>query len=148
MTQQDKFEAAADLRKLEFAFPGPLRDRLVAAVLDGTKTSTTGLLQDYENGNESVPALGDRFAVIDSAGDVVAVVEMTEVRLLPLGDVDVAHVRDEGEGHETVAQWRSDHQAFWHSDEMKAELGDPTFAVDDTTTVVLERYEVVIRRLP
>jgi uncharacterized protein YhfF len=38
----------ADLPIFEFAFPGPLRDKLVAAVLDGTKTTTTGLLQDYE----------------------------------------------------------------------------------------------------
>lgn len=30
-----------DLPKAEFAFPGPLRDQLVAAILDGTKTSTT-----------------------------------------------------------------------------------------------------------
>ncbi|HEX5993959.1 MAG TPA: hypothetical protein VFY84_02325 [Jiangellales bacterium] len=33
-----------DLPTFEFAFPGPLRDKLVAAVLDGTKTATTGLL--------------------------------------------------------------------------------------------------------
>ena len=32
----------------EFAFPGPLRDQLVAAILDGAKTTTTGLLDDYE----------------------------------------------------------------------------------------------------
>jgi uncharacterized protein YhfF len=32
----------------EFAFPGPLRDQLVAAVLNGAKTTTTGLLDDYK----------------------------------------------------------------------------------------------------
>jgi uncharacterized protein YhfF len=36
----------ADLPAFEFGFPGPLRDALVAAVLDGTKTATTALLQD------------------------------------------------------------------------------------------------------
>jgi len=36
-----------DRPTFEFAFPGPLRDKLVAAVLGGTKTATTGLLQDY-----------------------------------------------------------------------------------------------------
>ncbi|MCL2734512.1 MAG: RNA-binding protein, partial [Actinomycetia bacterium] len=34
----------AALPKAEFAFPGPLRDKLLAAVLSGAKTSTTGLL--------------------------------------------------------------------------------------------------------
>lgn len=38
----------AELPKAEFAFPGPLRDRLVAAVLDGSKTATTGLVAEYE----------------------------------------------------------------------------------------------------
>ena len=33
----------------EFGFPGPLRDLHVAAILDGTKTTTTGLVADYEH---------------------------------------------------------------------------------------------------
>jgi hypothetical protein len=36
---------------------------------------------------------------------------------------------------------------FWHGDEIRAELGDPSFTVDDTTPVVLERFEMV-ERLP
>ena len=44
----------------EFAFPGPLRDKLVAAVLDGTKSATTGLLQDYEIDGEPLPDVGSR----------------------------------------------------------------------------------------
>jgi uncharacterized protein YhfF len=61
-----------DLPAFEFAFPGPLRDRLVAAVLDGTKTTTTGLLQDYEIDGEPLPVVGKRAAVVDSAGRPVA----------------------------------------------------------------------------
>lgn len=44
----------ASLPKAEFAFPGPLRDQLVAAILDGSKTSTTGLVADYEIGRAHV----------------------------------------------------------------------------------------------
>lgn len=47
-----------DLPRCEFAFPGPLRDLLVAAVLSGAKTSTTGLLQDYELDGEPLPEVG------------------------------------------------------------------------------------------
>jgi len=36
----------------EFGFPGPLPDRLVAAVLDGSKTTTSGLVADYEHEHE------------------------------------------------------------------------------------------------
>ena len=43
---------ADDLPVVEFAFPGPLRDQLVAAILAGEKTTTTGLVADYEHENE------------------------------------------------------------------------------------------------
>ena len=132
-----------DLPTFEFAFPGPLRDRLVALVLDGTKTTTTGLLQDYELEDEPLPAVGDRSAVVDSAGRRVAVVEVTDVRVVRLGDVDLRHARDEGEGDESVAEWRATHERFWHSPEYRAALGDPNFTVDDDTMAVLERFRLV-----
>jgi hypothetical protein len=37
---------ADDLPVAEFSFPGPLRDQLVAAILVGAKTTTTGLVAD------------------------------------------------------------------------------------------------------
>ena len=44
--------AADDLPIAEFAFPGPLRDQLVAAILAGAKTTTTGLVADWRAGHE------------------------------------------------------------------------------------------------
>ncbi|MDH6126410.1 ASCH domain-containing protein [Kitasatospora sp. GP82] len=126
-----------------FAFPGPLRDRLVAAILDGSKTSTTGLLAEYEQADEPLPQVGSRSAVVDSADRPVAVIEVTGVRVVPLAEVDLAHAVDEGEGHTSVAQWRADHERFWHSPDLRAALGDAAFTVDDTTPVVLERFQLV-----
>ncbi|MFI5804167.1 ASCH domain-containing protein [Streptomyces sp. NPDC051561] len=125
------------------AFPGPLRDRLVAAVLSGEKVSTTGLLAEYQAEDEELPPVGERYALIDSAGEEVAVLEVTEVRVLRLGDVDLQHARDEGEGHTSVARWRADHERFWHGEEMREAMGDPEFVVDDATEVVAERFRVV-----
>jgi uncharacterized protein YhfF len=132
-----------DLPAFEFGFPGPLRDTLVAAVLDGTKTATTALLQDYEIDGEPLPAVGDRAAVVDSAGRPVAVIELTGVRVSRLGDVDVQHARDEGEGDESVAAWRAGHETFWHGPDYRGWLGDPHFTVDDDTRAVLQRFRVV-----
>lgn len=134
-----------DLPVAEFAFPGPLRDKLVAAILDGTKTSTTGLLQDYEIDDEPLPEVGDRSAVVDSAGRRVAVIEMTEVRVTRLGDVDLDHARDEGEGYDSVADWRAGHEGFWHGTDYRGWLGDPDFVVTDDTSAVLERFRLVER---
>src|ERR1700691_3965543 len=81
-------EDLRDLPVAEFAFPGPLRDQLVAAILAGRKTTTTGLVADYEHEREPLPRPGRREAVVDSAGAPVAVIETTAVRVLRLADVD------------------------------------------------------------
>ena len=132
----------AALPKSEFAFPGPLRDRLVAAILDGTKTSTTGLVADYEHEGEPLPEVGERAVVIDSSERPVAVIETTEVRVVPLSQVDLEHVIDEGEGDRSIAEWRTNHEAFWHSAEMREAMDDPAFTVDDATSAVLQRFRL------
>ena len=132
-----------DLPPAEFAFPGPLRDQLVAAILAGTKTTTTGLLADYQHEGDPLPVPGDRQAVLDSAGQPVAVIETTAVRVLRLGEVDLAHALGEGEGYTSVAEWRAGHEDFWHSAEVRDALGDPGFTVDDGTLVVAEAFRLV-----
>jgi len=89
-----------DLPVAEFAFPGPLRDQLVAAIVAGDKTTTSGLVADYEHEGEPLPAAGWRQMVVDSAGKPVAVIETTAVRVIRLADVDVAHALGEGEGYD------------------------------------------------
>jgi len=134
-----------DLPVAEFAFPGPLRDQLVAAILSGAKTSTSGLLAGYERANEPLPKVGQLSAVVDSQGRRVAAIEVTELRVVRLADMDLQHAIDEGEGDESVAQWRAGHEKFWHSPEVRAELGDASFSVNDDTMVVAERFRVVHR---
>lgn len=133
----------AALPPFEFAFPGPLRDKLVALVLAGAKTTKTGLRQDYEIEGEELPVAGTRAAVIDSAGRPVAVIELTEVRVSRLGDVDLDHARDEGEGDDSVATWRAGHEKYWHGADYRGWIGDPDFTVDDDTLAVLERFRLV-----
>lgn len=134
-----------DLPRAEFAFPGPLRDRLVTAVLSGDKTTTSSLVVEYEREAEPLPTVGRRAVVIDSRGRPVAIIETAEVRTLRIGDVDLEHARSEGEGHQTVAEWRAGHEAFWNSAEMRDHLGDPAFAVTDDTLMVAERFKVTER---
>ena len=134
-----------ELPTAEFGFPGPLRDRLVAAILSGVKTSTTGLLEEYRREGEPVEEVGVRELVLDSDGRGVAVIETNEVEVKRLGDVDLPFAIDEGEGFETVAQWREAHVAFFTSDEMTAVLGPPPVAIDDDTLVVCSRFRVVER---
>src|SRR5882757_856292 len=102
--------AAPPERVCEFASPGPLRDSLVAAVLAGTKTATTSLLMQWEDEREPLPVPGERQRVIDSAGRVVAIIEIVAADVVALGDVDVSVAFAEGEGYASVAQWRVAHE--------------------------------------
>ncbi|MBY4129340.1 ASCH domain-containing protein [Rhodococcus fascians] len=123
---------------VEFAYPGPLRDCLVEAVLSGAKTSTASLLVQYSD--DDLPRVGDRGAVVDSTGTTVAIIKTIAVDVVALSDVPLQHALDEGEGYADVMQWRSGHERFWQSAEVREELGDPNFTVNDDTQVVLERF--------
>ena len=83
-------------RICEFGFPGPLRDRLVAAVLSGTKTATTSLLAEWEAEGDELPEAGEQETVIDSAGEPVATIEITGCEVRTLSQVDDAVARAKG----------------------------------------------------
>jgi len=99
-------------------------------VLRGDKTATAGL---YEP-NEPLPRVGDRSVLLGFDDEPVAVVETTEVRVVRAGDVDLAFAVDEGEGFETVADWRLAHENFWADRQ-----------IDDETLIVAVRFVLVER---
>ena len=112
-----------------------LRRELVDAVLRGDKTATAGLRTDYApHTDEPLPEVGQRFALRDFDDRPVAVVETTEVSVVAAGDVDLEFARDEGEGFETVEDWRRAHERFWAEHD-----------IDDGTLIVAERFRLVER---
>jgi uncharacterized protein YhfF len=119
----------------EFGFPGELRDKLVAAIMRGEKTAGAGLVAEFEDDGEPLPQAGDRYVLIDSDGRGLAILETTEARVVRAGDVDEAFARDEGEGFESVADWRAAHERFWG--------GYRNEAITDDTLVVCERFRLV-----
>ena len=135
----------SQLPRSEFAFRGPLRDRLIRAILDGHKVATTSLALEYEIRHETVPCTGQRSVVVDSGNQPGCVIETTDVVVARLGEVKFGHVADEGEGHVTVSDWRKGHENYWRSAEMTASLGGVAPVLDDSTLVVLERFRVVER---
>ena len=137
----------ASLTTWGFAFPGPLRDELTALALAGTKTTTAGLLVEYEIEGAAVPTAGQREVLVDSNDQPVAVVETVSARIARLADVDDEHAIDEGEGYADAAAFRVAHERHWNGyiDELRTALHDPGFALDDDTLVVLERFRIVER---
>ncbi|HEV2378107.1 MAG TPA: ASCH domain-containing protein [Streptosporangiaceae bacterium] len=132
-----------DLPVAEFAFPGPARDRHVAAVLAGTKTGTSALVAEYERSGERLPFPGQREAVVDSRGRCIAVIETVAARVVRLEDVDLAHAHSEGCA--SVRQWREEHERVWLSAAMRQVLDEAAFTLDDDTLVVAQEFRLVGR---
>ena len=108
-----------------------LRRQLVGAVLRGEKTATAGLLAEYEAEGEQPDTVGDRCSLLGYDNEPVAVVEVTESRVVPAAEIDESFARDEGEGFESVEDWRIAHEQFF---------GRP---LEPETQIVAVRFRVV-----
>lgn len=86
-----------------------LRRKLVDAVLAGRKTATAGLAESSEP--EDRP--GERYALLGYDDEPIGVVEVTEARVIPAEEIDERFARDEGEGFESVEDWRVAHEGFF-----------------------------------
>jgi len=117
------------LPPLELGWPRTeLRRELVASVLRGDKTATAGLLEDRD---EPTRRAGERLALLGFDDEPVGVVEVTEVRVVPAGEIDVQFARDEGEGFESVEDWRLAHEQFFER------------PIPDDTPIVAIRFRLV-----
>ena len=107
-------------------------------MLSGAKTSTSSLLAEFSAEDDPLPVAGQRYVLVDSDTRAVGVVEVTEVRTLPLNELDLEFAREEGEGYESVAAWRRAHERFWKTNA-------PGITRDDSTVVVAERFRLIER---
>lgn len=112
-----------------------LRRTLVEAVLRGDKTATASLREEYEpHTAEPLPAVGESCLLVGWDDEPMGVVETTEVRVVPAGQIDLRFARDEGEGFQSVADWRAAHERFWSN-----------HTITDETQVVCERFRLMAR---
>ena len=103
-----------ELRAFELGYPRTeLRRQLVAAVLAGDKTATSGLWSDFVAEGDEVPAAGDKFVLHDFDDRPAGIVEVTDAQRVPARKIDVGFARDEGEGFESVDDWRLAHERFF-----------------------------------
>jgi uncharacterized protein YhfF len=98
-------------------------------VLRGEKTATAGLPEPGED--HGVP--GDRCLLLGFDDEPVGIVELTEVRVVPAGEIDLQFARDEGEGFESLDEWREAHERFFER------------PLPDDTLIVAIRFRLVER---
>jgi len=122
------------LRALEIGTPGPMRQRLNQLILDGHKRATAGLLLEYVREGEELEFEGELLALVDDDTRRVATVAVVDVQTTPFIEVPWRFARAEGEGDESLDEWREEHRRFWTAE------GE---TIDDQTPVVLVWFELV-----
>ena len=112
-------------------------DELLALVLAGVKTGTAGFGWEYEADGESLPVPGAFDVILDGSGAPRAIIETTDVDVVPFDEVTDEHAYAEGEDDRTLASWRRIHQRFY---EEHIDIGRP-FRED--MPIVCERFRLV-----
>lgn len=115
-----------------------MADELAQLVLHGPKRATAGLLRDFTVSGEPMPVDGGYVVVIDGSGRPCCIWRTTEVRVMPVAEVDAAFAWDEGEGDRTLADWLDGHRRYF-----RRQAEREGFIYDDSMPVVLERFTVV-----
>jgi uncharacterized protein YhfF len=124
-----------DLRGFELGSPGEMQERLSSLVLAGEKVATAGLWrEDYVGEGEALDEVGERQALLDGGGKVLAIVEVNRVELTGFGDVTWEFAQAEGEGFTSIDDWRDGHREYWSSVGVE---------VTDDTPVVCVWFEVI-----
>lgn len=112
-------------------------DELLALVLSGTKTATSGALWDYEAEGEELPTPGGLDIVTDGRGVPHALLVTTHVEIVPFDEVSAEHAYLEGEGDRSLATWRDVHERFF------TEHAAHTRGFSRDMPVVLQRFAVL-----
>jgi uncharacterized protein YhfF len=121
------------LRALEIGTPGAMRQRLNQLILDGRKRATAGLLLEYVREGEELETEGELLALVDDDARRVATVVVVDVETTPFIEVPWRFAQAEGEGDESLEEWREGHRRFWSAE------GE---VIEDQTPVVLIWFEL------
>jgi uncharacterized protein YhfF len=129
------FPVVNGMRAMLFGSPGEMRERLNGLVLDANKRATAGLLEfDYEAEGEPLEHVGEKLALLDSAGNQVATLQITRAEVLRFADVSDEFAIAEGEGDFTGDEFRVGYLRTWN------EMG---YEVDDDTLVTCVYFDLI-----
>lgn len=114
-----------------------LAAELTALVLAGTKTATASLAAINELNPPDAPILGGYSIITDFDGAPRAVLQTTEIRILPFDAVDADFARDEGEGDLSLDHWRTVHRAYFQREAAALDI-----RFDEQSLIACERFKL------
>jgi uncharacterized protein YhfF len=115
---------------------------LAELVISGTKRATASLVEFNEKHPEVAPVNAGFSVVTDSEGVPLCVIQTTEIRHLPFDEVDAQFAFDEGEGDQTLEDWREGHQRYFTK-----EAAEFNLEFNEKSLIACERFKLLYPKL-
>lgn len=90
-----------------------MADELGDLILRDIKTATCSALWEWEAEGKPLPQEGQLTIVLDGRGQLLCIVETTEVTIRKYNEVDDNFAQAEGEGDFSLDYWREAHRKFF-----------------------------------
>jgi len=90
-----------------------IEDSLLDLVKRGIKTATCSWFESYAIEDESIPQVGEKSVILNSADEPGCVIEVVSVEVKPFLDVDAQFAFEEGEGDRSYEYWKTAHENFF-----------------------------------
>ncbi len=121
-----------------FGNTSKMAKELVELVLRSKKKATASLAEVNKLKPETAP-IDDGYSVItDYEGNPQCVIQTTEIRILPFMEVDAQFAFDEGEGDQTLEDWREGHWKYFTK-----EAEELNFEFNEKSLVACERFKLL-----
>ena len=135
-----KTENAVYSGELVFEDSGFTGKTQLSLVLSGAKTATFTPFDSFEINRESIPVSGEVYVVLDSEEEPVAILEVTNVTVIPFNEIPWDLAALDGE-NENLSDWQDKMREFL---EDEADLCG--FEVREDSKIVCEIFRVIYRK--
>ena len=114
---------------------------LAGLAISGKKTATASLAKMNELEPDKAPVDSGYSVVTDFEGNPLCIVQTSEIRHLPFNMVDAEFAFDEGEGDQTLQDWRDGHWNYF-----AREAAENGFDFNETSIVCCERFRLLFAK--
>ncbi|MGG4477040.1 ASCH domain-containing protein [Bacillus altitudinis] len=110
---EEKSEKTPDHTSVSAWAFGADPDHLLDLVQQGKKTATCSGYLFYEKEQEPLPKPGQYAVILDSREEPKAIIEITQVEIMPMNEVPESFAKAEGEGDLSYDYWYKEHEEFF-----------------------------------
>ena len=136
--ETDKINPETPFQVWFFGNSSEMAKELAELVISGKKIATASLFAVNEMKPEIAP-IADGYSVItDFEGNPLCVIQTTEIRHLPFTEVDAKFAFDEGEGDQTLENWRNGHWRYFTK-----EAAELNIEFNEKSLVCCERFRLL-----